>query len=678
MAALLAAAVLTAGGRPARAEGFSEDGLFGTSAEMAGWLAVREDKLVRAREIGESILRDHPESYAGHYIVGYAQHYGETNLPRALFHLRRARQLFEAEFGPRPQTTPLKRPAPWRWHQEILLSLAWVTGELDLHEERLSFLQAHDDAGYQPKRLAERGWPLMKLGKLAEARRHAKEAMLTGDPWQRKVAATALCGIEFESGDREAAYRACSAAVELVKRSRSHGTTEYSNGGVASMAVLKFDEAERRFTEATHRPPADYANPWRRLLSLYTREGRLPEAVAAAKQVPPYRLKRPPHVDQHDQAETESTLASLLLVAGYWQEALRIADRALERPDRQGGSSTSVAQAVAGAAILARAARLEAAERLAEAAAVAPFWESLKLRAQAAEARLRTWAAGRQAATLLADPKRLVATLRPHSSGGAEGPEWLLADIVRIVGPGVAARAVEMARAQETMSGALAYIDAIDADVQLLRGHHAEALKLAERAMTTLPSAEGLLVARAAAVGAQAAWELGDLPKSLGLYQKALSRHPGVLRQLQMRLPVRFAARGEIAQRVADYLGGSPRLRVSSRGGLTLSISGDAQGGRGCLLGPDGSQLSCADVEIKGPTSGGATGSAGPAAAPVAMTPKQAARELAARLQEQLFAPRVDLSQADLRSLDGSPAVGSGRAALKMRDVLDELAPGRH
>src|SRR5262245_15844524 len=86
----------------AAAQGLSEEGLFGTGDEMAGWQAVREDKLVRAREIGERILTSHPDAYAGHYIVGYAQHYGETNLPRALFHLRRARELFESQYGPRP------------------------------------------------------------------------------------------------------------------------------------------------------------------------------------------------------------------------------------------------------------------------------------------------------------------------------------------------------------------------------------------------------------------------------------------------------------------------------------------------------------------------------------------------------------------------------------------------
>ncbi len=47
------------------------------------------------------------------------------------------------------------------------------------------------------------------------------------------------------------------------------------------------------------------------------------------------------------------------------------------------------------------------------------------------------------------------------------------------------------------------------------------------------------------------------------------------------------------------------------------------------------------------------------------------ARRLARQFHEDSFAPRVNLTQSDIRSLDGSTTVAAGHSAEKVRDVLN-------
>ena len=51
-------------------------------------------------------------------------------------------------------------------------------------------------------------------------------------------------------------------------------------------------------------------------------------------------------------------------------------------------------------------------------------------------------------------------------------------------------------------------------------------------------------------------------------------------------------------------------------------------------------------------------------------------RRLARELHRVAFAPRMDLTQADLRSLDGSPVVAGEASDERVRLVLSELVGG--
>src|SRR4030095_3628662 len=59
--------------------------------EAAGWRAASDEKWIKTREIAEKLLKADANSYAAHYLLGVAMHYGEGDLARSEFHLERAR-----------------------------------------------------------------------------------------------------------------------------------------------------------------------------------------------------------------------------------------------------------------------------------------------------------------------------------------------------------------------------------------------------------------------------------------------------------------------------------------------------------------------------------------------------------------------------------------------------------
>ena len=163
--------------------------------ELALWELIEREHYVKAREDAETYLAEHPRSYVAHLVLGMAQHYGEANFPKALFHETRALELFEARQGTRP--TPSE---PWRWHARILLELTHAHGDLEHYDQQLGFMQRYNEL-YTPQLKAELAWPLMKKREFEKARLAAEEGLATGDPYQIERAKNAMCAIEFEAGD---------------------------------------------------------------------------------------------------------------------------------------------------------------------------------------------------------------------------------------------------------------------------------------------------------------------------------------------------------------------------------------------------------------------------------------------------------------------------------------------
>jgi tetratricopeptide (TPR) repeat protein len=614
----------------------SDSGFAASQDEREAWLFAEAGRHIRAREMADAILKKHPDSFVAHLVIGYVNHYAEADFPRALFFLERALQLFERKYGESPD--PSK---PWRWHATLLKELANVHGTLEHYSDRLAFI-ARFNMLYEPDMIADRAWPLMKLGRYLEARAAAEQGLAMLDrPSQRAIALNALCAIEFEAGNDGASYTACKRAVDDGHNGGLEVTAvDLTNFAESSRSLFKLDEAERIGLEATELDVSWYGNPWVELTELYTREGRFAEALSALKRVPQYRAQRPPHVRDADRNETRRAIASFLLVTSRADDAIAVTDRALVLPDRRAHNSRDPAQDRVVIALLDRRAKLLAAEQRIEAGRSQPFYLRPLAWLSASYLRLRALPGKALVERLLRDDTRLSGIFRIGTAASAILPPWLAGELVEVLGAGVVHEVLERARARDERGGAAAYYDAFAAEVALRAGEEPHAVELAERAVAALAPGELLLRARTLAVGAEAARRLGKTSIALHYYEEAFLADPGVFRRLELSVPVHIQASDDaVAQDVASRLSGSPRLRESEQG-LLLRIDADRSAGSACLIGSDHSEIACGRVSAK----------AGDDAATLGA-------KITSDFHEKVFAPRIDMGQSEINSLDGTNLV---------------------
>jgi len=634
-------------------ESFGPGAGLGADVEALRALAALGDgRPVEAREIAEVRLAADPGDYAAHCVLAAILGAVEGNLARSLHHFERCRALFEARHGSPDESEP------WIWHQMALEGLVQVATDMRRYDEALEHIEAWDRE-YGGERRYPRGWVLANMGRLAEARALAETVLASvDDPQQHATAWQILCVTAAEVRNSEASYAACKRAAELVDADGD--AVHLTNAAEAAEGILRMDEAERWLVQATGRElRGSLAAPWAELAHLYLYEGRLAEAVSAAREARAASRRRRAYENAQNRAWHDLVTASVLLVAGHADEAARLTARAESQPDRLGRVSSDSREVGAAVALLDRvASRTAAAERL-ECASWSEWPASLSAFGEALLLRVRAWLSGRRAVAFYADTELLSGRLQPHAPGFVELAEWVELDLASVVGPGVLAAALAEARARGLVDDQHGYGEAYEAEIARLRGRDAQAIAAADAALARLPAWEALLRARVAAAGAAAALASGDEARALAFFDVVFQLDPGAVRRMELALPARIeASPGDVAAATARWLRRSPRLRESPRG-FRVEIAERDGGARACLAGMAGVVLACAEVERE-------RGEA----------PDAAARRLAAAFHRRAFAPRIDLSQADLRALDGSTTVAAEhsreRLGIVLRDVLAE------
>jgi hypothetical protein len=642
--------------------------------EREAFTLLEKDKPVSARRVSEQVLADDPDSIIGNYVLGKVLHTAEADLGRAIFHLGHARELYEQRFSPAEASTT----APWKFHRDLLLAVADLAGELEDHSYQLEMLKYHD-ALYRPARPGEHAWPLMRLGRTDEARAAAEAAKAMKDPGQRSLGMNTLCAIERARNDRVAAFAACHTAFEhavTVDAALPPGDPDHLsslavhayNAALAARANFDPQAAETIAVAGTKKLAFTPANPWRFLVGLYLDEGRGGEAASALREMHRWRVRQPPQLRNQDRAENDVVIASVMLVTGRTEAALRLVDRAVEFPDRRGLTSTNAWQARAANVVVRRAIRRAHDEILAEAASVTDDDSGRGIIGGARE-RLSRLADDEIVTGVLDDDDRLIDTFRLFGERGITPiPVWLIGDLVDVVGPGVIAVVLRMVREREKVPALEPYWLAIEAEVDLARGRTATARERADRALTTLPETEALLRARAAAVAAQAAAADGDGGAELSYLVRAYQLDPSVIRRRGLSLPATIQGSGPGAAEAVTMLRRSPRFRSSSRG-FVVDVVATPELIRICLRSPEGNELRCAPEDLTPPPPPPPPVAGEPAKEPEPVTPARAVEEF----HRQIFAMPLGLTGQDMNSLDGSTTVSEQAVRDRVDQVLDDL-----
>jgi tetratricopeptide (TPR) repeat protein len=638
-------------------------GLWADDAKEKEALALEnEGKLLTARRLADEILATNPDSIVAHFIVGRVLFIEEGSLPNALFHLKRALALYEAKY-PNPDGPE----SPWRLHSKILLNINWVANDMEDYDEQFWAIDEYNKY-YKPKRNIEKAWPLMKQKKFAEARAIAEEGLKSDVEWQRADAANALCAISGEERDRQKGYDDCVAAYrKTVARSKADAgnydaasdiVVDGYNAAWSALGLLKFEETERFLNEATQSYARTGTNPWQALAELYTEQGRHTEAISALQEMIAWKKQSPPATRDQRRASLEQTLAYTLLVVGEVRLGYRVITRASEHPDRRANTSSDAAQALGGVALLRRAMGLSLAEILAEEASAKGLFggavDSMRAEYRQALAVIDE----ERVIGVLTEDEKLYSTFRLYLAGGLDTSAWLTSDVIAIVGPGVAAAVLQEVRSVEPLPALVPYYDTLEAEILWLQGDASGALTTSKKALAALPPRQKLMRARAAAIGAQAAWSQGDTATAMELFTQVMQEDAGTIRRLGLSLPatIQDLSGSELTKEVASRLASSPRLQESDSG-FSVMVRQSATGVEVCVESSLGVRLGCATTP----------------ALKDADTEKQIVETINA-FHQKLFAPSLGDAMADLRSLDGSPTTGSDVMREKTKSILEEIS----
>ncbi len=643
----------------------------GASAKEQEALGLLDkDELITARRIAEEILADDADSMIAHYVLGRVLHTAEGSLPNAMAHLGRARELYEKRYRPGDES------APWRFHEQLLYSTAWLALEMEEFDFQLQILDYHDSL-YTPIAAGEHAWPLMRIGKLDEARKFAKLAQESKNPFQNSLGLNALCAIEGEAQGRDSYYKACIAALDNKRKAeqaadpkqgevKSTLAIDAYNAALAAESAFKPDEAEKLALEGTKHLSLSNANPWRELVLLYAGQGRAGDAINALREMQSWRKRQPANIRGQDRAETDSVVAKVFLLAGETERGLALVDRVIEQPDRRGLTSSTSEQAVGGHALLRRAMRR--AHRGFEAEKASWSEEPGPGVGGRVSAGVDRWASDvadeERIIRVMSDKKILLSTFRPYVAGGLDDVEpWLVGDLVEVIGPGIVGAAIDELRDKDDHELVGGYLDALATEVAWHHGDDDQAVALAQKTLEELPKNEALLRARVAGIGWRARGGHGKI--AMGLLEQAAQLDGSLFRRMGWRVPVKLdLPETELGARVAELLDASPRLDVGKHG-VGVSLETDPAGRTViCLYGPStGARLECGrpdppkeDEQKKLPPP----------------TVDQQARALVAALHQKALAIPLGLTGTDVSSLDGSTTTSGQAVREKLEQVLGD------
>ena len=651
------------------------------AAELEAMDLLDKDKPLAARRHADAILKNDDQSVIGHYVLGRVLHEHESSLGRAVYHLGRARELYEERYplNPRPPD------APWKFHRDLLFSIQALVSQMEEYEYQLKMLDYHD-ALYRPELVAEHAWPLFKLGRIDEAHEVAERAASLRDPGQRSLGLNVLCAIENARHARRSALDACEAALKharAVEKTLPTADTEHHstlavhayNAALAARQAFEPERAEKLAREGTQRLAFTPANPWRFLVGLYLDQGRGQKAVEALREMHRWRMRQPPQIRDQDRAETDVQFATVLLLAGRTRPAVGLVDRAIEKPDRRGLTSIKPWQTLGAHALLRRALRRADREIRAEAESMG-IYDSGWLPDWMTGRGLSDWADEERIVGVLSDDDRLVDTFRIFGESGLTPvPTWLLGDLVEVLGPGVVTIVIREVEERDSTFQLEPYLRAVEVDVHMARGRDRQAMKLADEVLRELPASEVLLRARVAARAAEAAGNAGDERAELEYLEQAFVLDPSAIRRFGLSLPVQVrSSGGEDASALARLLKKSPRLR-KSQSGFTIDVAAAGGEFRFCINSPTGAQLTCADTtkereQRRKPEPSGESASESPEGEEtLPTTPLQAAEVF----HRKMFSFPLGLTGLDMSSLDGSTTVSEQAARDRLEGVLDQM-----
>ncbi len=615
-------------------------------------IANDTQNMVSWRKFAEKKLKQDKDSPVGHAILGVVFHRAEGDLPRSRHNFELAKK------------TLLRRLRSYGGSNSdrtlflgVQIQLCQVLGEMDEYKAKIKVLDELSNIPGFSHFAVDKAWPLMKLNREEEARKVLSDAFNSNNVLAREIAWNSLGALESELGNYQASYNAFKNLInETKEQGKDPDPTVLRNCGEASLALGRFDEAERFFNEASRVPFSDqaYTNPFNDLTNLYIDEAKFTDAASCLKKTYERASAMRPFLYQQFMADNLQTTGTLLMELGLIPEACERLKRLVNRPDRQGGSSLDIDQAEAGNLLTWYVSLKALRECKREELSWTPFWKSFKIRGQIIAISYELWRSSSRIRALITENKRTASSFRPYNAQSISVDESYKPLLIKILGPGLCTVAIDeiFREAPDNLPVEEPYLLLNRAEIAYQFGNYDTSLKNYQKALKTLPQAARLVRSIATARVAQLAYAQGDFQTAANCYAQLITSTPTSIRHMEISVPITCQGDGSSASKqVISMLGRSPRFKVNNTGlAMRIHLQGDRMAAE--LYGLDGSILSSSSVKLENDT-------------------KKTAEKLAAEIHNQTFATKVSLSSLGLDSLDGSTTSGS-TARKQLSDIFEK------
>jgi hypothetical protein len=624
------------------------DQLAVTPDERQALIRLDQAKYKDARRLAESSLKQ-KKTMIAQYVMGVVHAEYEGNLARGLFFIRQSKKALFKEHG-----TPPAGVHPKRWHRRILMREQAVLGMMDQRTEQLKTLDQHDDL-YRPKQTARRIWPLLKLGRFDEARTIGKSLIHHERPEVRERAYNGLMAVEEESGHREASYKW--GRLGLVD-TRGESCVIATNLALGARRTFRFTETiEHDQAALKSRDRSCPTSPHAQLAAMYLVFGEFQKCLSSLKAL----RAAPRDGDMRVQNEMviKARFVELLYALGAFEEATIRARQVIEEPDRAGMVSTSAETVELTNNVLAWSVFDARHEMLEEMISARPFMTSIPLRVSQQKISAIRWRARREAMRLGAMPDLITKTVRPYYT---DVMPWYGGAMLSIFGEGVISKAMLESRQLERdyTKDVDLFFDAYRGESAWRRADLTAASTIGHALLKRLPKDVRLLRMRVHAWLADTLQRQGRQQEAADHFHAVMDFYPTVLRHLRIPLPVSFIESTSPHDLVKETLQNSPRLVETDDAPFKVRIDRDGDGIVICLEGQK--RFGCGRYPSHGDTQHVRSDKAGQdSEARQVIDPVVAVID---SFHNDVFSPRIDLSQSDINSLDGRAVRGDAKGAI--------------
>ena len=241
-------------------------------------LLLATDRPLDARTKLLKAIQKDPNEYKAYYLLSgyYIIHVGHYRL--ALKYIKRAQELFEKKNGKPPYSSHLLQLE----HGNLLYYLSQCRLNLDNYQGALDALDEYHSYGYRAEWYpGARSWVLMKLGRVQEAIRVAREGLLAGSESGRTLN---MLGILLSMNDQpqeslEVFRQAI--AYEFSQGTDGQPATPLNNAGEVYKEIFDDVKAESTFLRATSLPDGcEHVLPSLNLTLLYIEQLKTDAALS--------------------------------------------------------------------------------------------------------------------------------------------------------------------------------------------------------------------------------------------------------------------------------------------------------------------------------------------------------------------------------------------------------------